>query len=376
DWLLDGYGTDADATWLLDYHELWIVPMANPDGHWLVELGTDPGYGGVPFFQRKSGNLDANSDGIADCTAWPPETTWQYGIDLNRNHSFQWGGTGSSGQGCKTTYRGPNAASEPEVVQLQRLIQSLISDQRGPLICDAAPPDTTGIFISLHSYSELVLWPWGFDAAPVPNLAGLEAIGGKLATYNQYISCQAATCLYIADGTSDDWTYGVLGIPSFTFELGTQFMPPFEEIETNQWPRNGPAFEYAAKLARTPYMSILGPDVKYVAAVTSSNTITLTATLNEISHGLTPIMNAIYTIDIPPWADAAQPQPLQASDGIFDEAIEEVTAVIPTHLLSPGQHTLFVQGQDTDGNWGIVSATFINKTTETDIYLPFIGKRD
>ncbi|HEX8598560.1 MAG TPA: M14 family zinc carboxypeptidase [Chloroflexia bacterium] len=32
-WLLDGYETNADARWLVDYHDIWVLPMVNPDGH-------------------------------------------------------------------------------------------------------------------------------------------------------------------------------------------------------------------------------------------------------------------------------------------------------------------------------------------------------
>ena len=54
DWLVDGYGVDADATWIVDHHEVWIIPSLNPDGHWIVELGTQPPYNGNPFYQRKT----------------------------------------------------------------------------------------------------------------------------------------------------------------------------------------------------------------------------------------------------------------------------------------------------------------------------------
>ena len=59
-------------------------------------------------------------------------------------------------------------------------------------------------------------------------------------------------------GTTDDWSYGELGIPSYTIEVGTQFMPPYGQIDSIQWPDNGPALQYAAKIARTPYRLAFG----------------------------------------------------------------------------------------------------------------------
>src|SRR6476469_7345346 len=55
--LLDGYTTNADSHWLVDYNDIWVMPMLNPDGHHVVEQG-----GNMPFSQRK--NLD-NANGCS-----------------------------------------------------------------------------------------------------------------------------------------------------------------------------------------------------------------------------------------------------------------------------------------------------------------------
>lgn len=347
-WLLDNYNTDADARWLVDWHEIWIVPVVNPDGHWIVEIGQPS-----PYYQRKNANP---SNGCS--TQWPPTSSNQYGIDLNRNHSFGWNTGGSSSNPCSETYRGPSAASESEVSQLQTLITSLLPDQRGPNITDPAPEDTTGIFITLHSYSELVLWPWGNTTNPAPNKTGLQAIGNKFATYNGYTSCQPSVCLYLTSGTSDDWAYGELGVPAFTFEIGTSFMPSYSTIDSVQWPDNKPAFLYAAKIARTPYMLIKGPDTLNLIANNGGATINVTATINDSQNGGQPIAQAVYYIDTPPWAGGTQTGNLNPTDGNFNSSSEAVNASISTAGLSDGQHILFVQGQDNQGNWGPFTAQF------------------
>ena len=66
------------------------------------------------------------------------------GIDLNRNHSFKYGGAGTSTSACNLTYRGPAAISEPETQALQSYMSSIFTDQRGPGDSDPAPADTTG----------------------------------------------------------------------------------------------------------------------------------------------------------------------------------------------------------------------------------------
>ena len=150
DLLLEDYGTDADITWLVDYHEIWIVPTANPDGHWVVELGELPKYGSAPFYQRKSARQANFLDGVDDCLIWPPGESTHSGVDLNRNHSFAWGGDGSSPEPCSAVFRGPGPASESETARLEALVRALVPDQRGPEMDDPAPDDTTGLFITLH----------------------------------------------------------------------------------------------------------------------------------------------------------------------------------------------------------------------------------
>src|SRR5438309_539234 len=93
-WLLDNYNTNADAHWLVDWHDIWVMPMLNPDGHHIVEAG---GGGNNPYLQRK------NADNVNSCS-----TFLQFGTDLNRNYPFKWGCCGgSSGSACGETYRGP-----------------------------------------------------------------------------------------------------------------------------------------------------------------------------------------------------------------------------------------------------------------------------
>jgi carboxypeptidase T len=361
DWLLSDYGLDADVTWLVDWHEIWVIPTANPEGHWLVELGSLAEYGGTPFFQRKNANLDADGDSSPDCTMWPPSVGWQYGVDLNRNHSFGWGPPGASPTPCSQIFHGPGPASEAETAALQDLIAYLIPDQRGPEIDDPAPVDTKGLLLTLHSYSELILRPWGFTDQTAPNEAGLKAIGDKMASYNGYLSCQPGSCLYAASGTTDDWTYGELGIPAFTFEIGDEFMPPYKVIDEEQWPENKPAFLYAAKIARTPYATVLGPDATQVEAemLPGNSQLRITAVLDESDHGGQIIKGAAFTIDDPFWSAAALPYPMDAVDGAFDSVRESVAGLFDLTSLSPGQHIVFVHGQDIDDNWGVTSAIFI-----------------
>jgi hypothetical protein len=357
---------------MVDHHEIWVVPTANPDGHDIVMLGATPVYGNSPFYQRKNANNDGDQDMIADCPVWPPNSAEQFGIDLNRNHSFGWGPTGASDNPCHLTYRGVAAASEVEVAQLEALIRALIPDQRGSLLDDVASKDSQGFFITLHSFGNMVLWPWGHLDLHAPNYGDLKAIGDRLAFYNGYVSCQATDCLYATSGASDDWTYGELGVPAFTLEIGDDFMPPYSEIDSRQWPDLAPALLYGIRIARTPYQAVHGPEASNVAISGDETAFVVNAFVSDQANGNRPIGGAAYTIDTPPWVEGAVLRPLTATDGDFDSSEEGVTSALNLAALPAGRHMIFVQGYDDQGNWGPPAAVFFDHQVKRS-FLPILA---
>ena len=201
EWLVNGYGTDAEATWLLDNYRFHLVLQGNPDGRKKAETGLS---------WRKNTN---NGNGGA-CSAN------SVGTDLNRNFPFHWSTVagGSSGDPCNETYRGPLRASEPETQNIVRYVAGtqgsdgsysggIFPDRRADLASAAAPDDYRGLFMDIHSYSQLVLWPWGDTSSAAPNMAPLRTLGRRLAYFNSYRPQQSAE-LYGTDGATDDFAYG------------------------------------------------------------------------------------------------------------------------------------------------------------------------
>lgn len=394
DLLVNDYGLDPDITMLLDTSEMWVIPVANPDGRHIVEAG-----GNTPYLHRKNAN-----NAYGNCLTPAPGDqygSWQAGVDLNRNASFKWGGNGTSSQPCHPLFRGPSAASEPEEQAIESLIGQLFLDQRGALITDTAPISTTGTFISLHSFSDLVLLPWGwtecsFGACPpslrAPNDAGLRALAFRMSHFNGYLTGQPSEVLYAASGTTDDWAYGQLGIASYTYEIGPPagepcgfFTPPYSCQDGTFWPLNRNAFLYAAKTARQPYALSRGPSATDVTLscpiVSSSAPATLTVTLDDTTLGVnginrpTPlaITEAEVYVDAPPWAGGT-PIAMTAADGAFDAAREDAHAMINGAGLSDGRHLIYVRGKNADGFWGPVTAQWLNVGTGSTcqtIYFPF-----
>jgi hypothetical protein len=241
DHLANDYGTDASVTSLLNSTEIWVVPIVNPDGVDVVQQG-----GNRPLLQRK------NRDGTG-CSN-PPTGSSQLGVDLNRNTNNHWHTTGVSNSLCSQTYPGRAADSEPETKAIEALFRELFADQRGPADTDAAPITTRGAMISLHSFAGMDLFPWGWSNTHTPNDAALRAIARHMSQLNGYQFGQPGEILYNASGTSDDWSYGVLGIASFTIEVAScgSFTPAYPCTSTD-YSNNLPVLMYVAGIAGAPY---------------------------------------------------------------------------------------------------------------------------
>jgi murein tripeptide amidase MpaA len=367
DYLVDNYNVDADVTMLLDTSEMWVIPVVNPDGRVIVESG-----GNTPYLQRK------NARDTGAC-ANPPTSSNQDGVDLNRNASTDnYGGAGTSTDPCAQTYRGTGPASEPEQSALESFFQQLFADTKGPNRNDPAATNTRGVFITVHTYSNLVLLPYGdaLAAGQAPNVNELRHLAFRMSNYNNYQTGTGDEILYSTTGTTDDWMYGKLGVPSFTFEIGPSsgtcsgFTPSYSCQDSTFWPLNRPAFMYAAKVVRDPYISPSGPTSSNlaVAAVPQGCPATLNGNANDNAYGnasgsvgrpaVQNVSAAEYYIDTPPW-NGGTPIAMSASDGSFNSNNENVTASVATGSLSVGRHTLYVRGRDANNNWGSVSAVFL-----------------
>jgi len=347
--LVEGYGIDADATWLLDEHEIHLLLHTNPDGRKHAETGD---------WWRK--NTNENYCG---------PTSSDRGADLNRNFEFQWACCGgSSSYPCDETYRGPTPASEPEIQAVQAYARSIFPDQRDPDLGAAAPATATGVYLDMHSYGELVMWPWGFTSAPPANGSALRTLGRRLAWFDGYEPDQAIG-LYPTDGTTVDFAYGDLGVASLLFELGTSFFQSCSSFESTILPDHLETLRYAAKVARTPYLTPSGPDVADadvdVAVVAPGEPVTFSARLDDTrfstANGTEPTQNitsAAAYLDAPPWQDGAIPVAMAPVDGAFNSPQEWATLDVPTDALANGRHTVYAIGTDASGAQGTTGAAF------------------
>ena len=366
--LVAGYGENADTTWILDNFKVAVVPIVNPDGRNFAEEG---------FLWRK--NTNPNPPPGKEAAPFP-----EYGVDLNRNFDEKWGEIegGSSNDPEKFDYRGTEAFSEPETQAVRDYVTSLFPDQKTPGDFEAAPNDATGVFLDVHSFGNLVLYPFSWTDLPAGNKKELETLGRKFGYFTgvdkeAYNVTQWIDGLYATDGDSMGWTYDEFGVASYTLELGTEFFQDTEDFEETIVPELMPALMYAAKTANRPYQQPAGPDTLEVSTdqtqVVAGTEVVLSATADDTRYddgepddtdsGNEPVQNiaqARYTIDTPPWQEGAEFFDLEPADGELDSSVEELTAKIDTSNLSPGRHTVFVESQDANGNFGVPSAVFID----------------
>lgn len=347
--LLEGYGVDADITWMLDHQVFHFLLIANPDGRREAESG---------LFWRKNTDNDFCSDSN------------DRGVDLNRNFTFEWGCcSGSSGSACNETFRGPSAGSEPETDAIMQYLTAQFPDNRGPDPGDGVAADAAGVFLDIHSFGEYVLWPYGYTVQDSPDNAALQRMGRKLAFLNGHRPEKASES-FNTDGTSDDWAYGELGLAAFTFEIGTSFFQSCQSYEALVVNPNLAALHYSARVARAPFAMPAGPDVIQLSldrrriGIDQSVVITALAEDGRYSNanGTEPVQAVAavqLTVDTPPWQDDSGALLFDADDGIFDESSEAVTISLAGTGLAGGRHTLFVRARDQNGDWGPTSAAFI-----------------
>ncbi|NUQ38315.1 MAG: hypothetical protein HUU23_11070 [Caldilineales bacterium] len=233
--LLENYGREGEATNLIDQRDIWIVPNHNPDGseYDITQWRSSP-----PYWRK---NRRVNGDGT-------------FGVDLNRNFGYKWGCCGgSSGATGSDLYRGPAAFSEPENQALRDFARSL--------------PHLT-ISISLHTWGEWVLYPYGYTRAELPadmqaaDMDIFKAMSNRMAALNGYKVVQAGRFYSssVIDGGSDDWLYGELGIYAVTWELyppsaNPGFYPPASVIPA-QTQRNRAPLRYSIALADDPAKAV------------------------------------------------------------------------------------------------------------------------
>ncbi len=189
--LLENYDSDPEIQQLVDATEMYFVPVINVDGY-EYNYSQDPNGGGMWRKNRRD-----NGDG-------------SMGVDPNRNYGYQWGldNNGSSPYPSDDTYRGPSPFSEPVIKNIR----------------DFCNEHEFKIALNYHSYSNLLLYVWGWTETPSPDDALLYDYAELMTKENAYVFGAGSSTIYPTNGGSDDWMYGEQTtkdlILSYTPEVG------------------------------------------------------------------------------------------------------------------------------------------------------------
>ncbi|NXP92175.1 CBPA1 Carboxypeptidase, partial [Passerina amoena] len=230
------YGQDPSVTAILDSMDIFLEIVTNPDGFAFTHSSNR--------LWRKTRSINAGSHCV--------------GVDPNRNWDAGFGGAGSSSNPCSEIYHGPHAHSEREVRAIVDFIRA---------------HGNVKSVISIHSYSQMLLFPYGYRRAPAPDhqemnelakkaVSDLAAVFGTKYTYgsiaNTICECPSLSPQQIpreraptwaplpadmAGGTTIDWAYDNGVKYSFTLELRDSgrygFLLPSSQIvptATETWP--------------------------------------------------------------------------------------------------------------------------------------------
>lgn len=243
-YLLENYDSDDMIKQLVDNTEMYFVPVINADGY-EYNHQTNPNGGGMWRKNRRD-----NGGG-------------EYGVDPNRNYGYMWGydNSGSSPYPGDETYRGPSAFSEPEIQNIRDFCES----------------NEFKIALNYHSYSNLLLYTWGWTADPCEDDELLHDYSVLLTKENNYTYGPGSTTIYPTNGGSDDWMYGEQTskekVLSYTPEVGSSddgFWPTTSRIiplcKEQMW-QNITAARLVGKYATVSDMSamVIGDFVGYLS---------------------------------------------------------------------------------------------------------------
>lgn len=199
-WLLENYATDPQVQYIIDNRELYFVPVVNPDGY-EYNRQINPNGGGLWRKNRRN-----NGGGV-------------YGVDLNRNYSFQFGfdaNCASSDPGSNT-YKVPNPFSEPETQAVRDFVAQINPE----------------VMFSTHSTSGSFanyLMPYGFDTSPPEFSTYSEFATDFLADNDHPFGVTAQMLGYTSCGTTRDFFHNQ-GVYAWGPETGGNgFWPPQSEI--------------------------------------------------------------------------------------------------------------------------------------------------
>ena len=269
-YLLENYGSDPDATFILDNAHVYITPMINPDG---IDMDTR-------FNSRH--------------------------VDLNRNYPYEWVAAdspwGSHGSG---------PASEIEVSSNIAFMEKHEFD----------------LVLTGHTGIVLLIYPWGYTRDPSPDDAMYKSIEKDVEERWDIPAGQSAVELYVARGTGKDYGYAVNHAPTWTFEVDDQQFVPVSGEAISQ--RLQPIFECYMFLMMEAISGKWWPNLSIVdeKVMGHANEDDFTVQFTVNNSGYTDVVNGTATLEIHrgPGVSKSRSVSTLFSVGQFNESLINIT---------------------------------------------------
>ncbi|XP_006887190.1 PREDICTED: carboxypeptidase A1 [Elephantulus edwardii] len=186
--IVEDYGKEAGLTAFLDKLDIFLEIVTNPDGFAFTHSKNR--------LWRKTRSVTPGSSCV--------------GVDPNRNWDAGFGLAGASNSPCSETYHGQYANSEVEVKSIVDFVKA---------------HGNIKAFVSIHSYSQLLLYPFGYKTDPARDQSELHQLAKAAVTAlsslygTKYKYGSIISTIYRASGGTIDWAYEQGIKYAFTFEL-------------------------------------------------------------------------------------------------------------------------------------------------------------
>ncbi|EFN83243.1 zinc carboxypeptidase isoform X2 [Harpegnathos saltator] len=202
---------DVDVRNIAESYDWYIFPSFNPDGYVYTHT--------TNRIWRKTRK---------------PYGLFCYGADPNRNWDYKWMKGGASDLPCMETYAGNKPFSEVETKSMSEFIKPIAEAKK------------IAVYLSFHSFSQLLMFPYGHTKDHLENykeqynvaMKATEALTKRYGT--KYRVGNIAETIYVATGSTIDYMKGIHKVRySYTYELRDQgkhgfLLPPEQIIPTGE----------------------------------------------------------------------------------------------------------------------------------------------
>lgn len=149
-------------------------------------------------------------------TRSPSKNSHCRGVDGNRNFGYKWGEFDAVTDPCNFgTYIGPSAFSEAETIIVRKVMDQHV--------------DRIKLYISLHSYGQMILYPWGWTDLKTKDYDKVHSLGTKaeramVQAGADPFEVKCAAELYLTSGSSLDYAYKI----GITYSYGIELTDGYE----------------------------------------------------------------------------------------------------------------------------------------------------